>query len=60
MPAGTLIGVQFMKTTGYVQVTGQFNQVGIDLNPSDYGVCIFFTIVSCPAVLTFLLFQRAS
>jgi hypothetical protein len=37
MPAGTLTGVQFMRTSAYIQVTGQFNQVGIDLNPSDYG-----------------------
>jgi hypothetical protein len=37
MPPGTLIGVQFMRTPGYIQVSGQFNQTGINLNPTDYG-----------------------
>jgi hypothetical protein len=37
MPAGTLKGVQFMRTSGYIQVTGQFNQAGIGLDPTDGG-----------------------
>jgi hypothetical protein len=37
MPPGTLTSVQFMRTPGYIQVTGQFNQVGIGLDPTDYG-----------------------
>jgi hypothetical protein len=37
MPPGTLTSVQFMRTSAYIQVTGQFNQIGIGLNPTDYG-----------------------
>jgi hypothetical protein len=37
MPPGTLTSVQFMRTNGYIQVSGQFNQSGIGLDPSDYG-----------------------
>jgi len=37
IPPGTLTGVQFMRTKGYIQVSGQFNQSGIGLDPADYG-----------------------
>jgi hypothetical protein len=37
MPAGTLKSVQFMRTPAYIQVSGQFNQVGINLAPNDTG-----------------------
>jgi hypothetical protein len=37
MPAGTLTGVQFVRTTGYIQVSGQLNQLGVGLNASDFG-----------------------
>jgi len=37
MPAGTLTNVQFMRTKGYIQVSGKFNQAGIGLDPADYG-----------------------
>jgi len=36
-PAGTLKGVTFMRTPGYIQVTGLFDQRGINLDPADYG-----------------------
>jgi hypothetical protein len=42
MPAGTLLSVQFMRAPGYIQVSGQFNQVGINLAPNDTGVCPYF------------------
>jgi len=37
MPAGTITGAQFMKTSAYIQVTGHFNQSGIGLDPTDTG-----------------------
>jgi len=37
MPPGTLTAVQFIKTPGYIQVTGNFNQTGIGLLASDSG-----------------------
>jgi len=37
MPAGTITGAQFMKTSAYIQVTGKFNQSGIGLDPTDTG-----------------------
>jgi len=37
MPAGTITGAQFMKTSAYIQVTGHFNQSGINLDPTDTG-----------------------
>jgi len=37
MPAGTLTNVQFMRTKGYIQVSGKFNQAGIGLDPTDFG-----------------------
>jgi len=37
MPPGTLTSVQFMRTKGYIQVSGQFNQNGIGLDSADYG-----------------------
>jgi len=37
IPPGTLTAVQFIKTPGYIQVTGLFNQTGIGLKPSDSG-----------------------
>lgn len=38
MPKGTITSLQFMRTSTYIQVTGQFNQTGIGLDPTDYGV----------------------
>jgi hypothetical protein len=37
IPPGTLTAVQFIKTPGYIQVTGNFNQTGIGLSASDSG-----------------------
>jgi len=37
MPPGTLTAVQFIKAPGYIQVTGLFNQTGIDLQANDAG-----------------------
>jgi len=37
MPPGTLTAVQFIKTSGYIQVTGLFNQTGIGLKADDSG-----------------------
>jgi len=37
IPSGALTGVQFMKTPGYVQVTGFINQAEIDMDPNDGG-----------------------
>jgi hypothetical protein len=37
MPAGTITGAQFMKTSAYIQVTGRFNQNGIGLATNDTG-----------------------
>jgi len=37
IPPGTLTAVQFIKTPGYIQLTGLMNQTGIGLNPSDAG-----------------------
>jgi len=37
MPPGTLTAVQFIKTPGYIQVTGLLNQTGIGLNSDDGG-----------------------
>jgi hypothetical protein len=36
-----------MRTSGYIQVTGQFNQAGIGLDPTDGGVRfrLFFCLV---------------
>jgi hypothetical protein len=31
-------GSQFIKTPGYIQITGRLNQVGIGLTPDDEGV----------------------
>jgi len=37
IPPGTLTAVQFIKTPGYIQVTGLFNQSGIELKATDSG-----------------------
>jgi len=37
IPPGTLTAVQFIKTPGYIQVTGNFNQTGIGLSARDSG-----------------------
>jgi len=37
IPPGTLTAVQFIKTPGYIQVTGLFNQTGIGLKTDDSG-----------------------
>jgi len=37
MPPGTLTGVQFMKTSAYIQITGHLNQTGIGLLSNDTG-----------------------
>jgi len=37
MPPGTITGAQFMKTSAYIQVTGNFHQSGIGLQTSDSG-----------------------
>ncbi|KAI0073154.1 hypothetical protein K474DRAFT_1666946 [Panus rudis PR-1116 ss-1] len=37
IPAGALTGVQFLKTPGYLQVTGFINQELINLKPDDFG-----------------------
>jgi hypothetical protein len=37
IPEGTLTAVQFIQTPDYVQVTGLFNQVLIDMNATDTG-----------------------
>jgi hypothetical protein len=37
IPPGTLTAVQFIKTPGYIQVTGLFNQVGLEMQASDSG-----------------------
>jgi len=37
MPAGTITGAQFMKTSAYIQITGHFNQGGIGLASDDTG-----------------------
>jgi len=37
MPPGTLTGVQFMKTTAYIQITGHLNQSGVGLMTNDTG-----------------------
>lgn len=38
MPEGTITSLQFMRTSAYIQVAGQFNQTGVGLDPTDYGV----------------------
>ena len=38
MPEGTITSLQFMRTSAYIQVTGQFNQTGVGLDPTDTGV----------------------
>jgi len=37
IPEGTITSLQFMRTSAYIQVTGQFNQTGVGLDPTDYG-----------------------
>ncbi|KIM89738.1 hypothetical protein PILCRDRAFT_194685 [Piloderma croceum F 1598] len=37
MPEGTLTGVQFMKTSAYIQITGHLNQTGVGLASNDTG-----------------------
>ncbi|EUC58738.1 macrofage activating glycoprotein, putative [Rhizoctonia solani AG-3 Rhs1AP] len=37
IPAGSLTGVQFMKTKSYVQVTGRIKQTGINIAAKDNG-----------------------
>jgi len=37
IPPGTLTAVQFIKTPGYIQVTGNLKQVNVDLQSSDAG-----------------------
>jgi len=37
MPAGTITGAQFMKTSAYIQITGRLNQAGISLASNDTG-----------------------
>jgi len=37
MPAGTITGAQFMRTSAYIQLTGHLNQTGVGLDPSDTG-----------------------
>jgi len=37
MPPGTLTGVQFMKTSAYIQITGHLNQTGVGLLTNDTG-----------------------
>jgi len=37
IPVGALTGVQFMKTTDYVQVVGFIDQTQINMTPDDYG-----------------------
>ncbi|KAH7097933.1 hypothetical protein BKA62DRAFT_751048 [Auriculariales sp. MPI-PUGE-AT-0066] len=37
IPAGTLTGVQFIKAPSYVEVTGFFNQVNLDIPDGDAG-----------------------
>jgi hypothetical protein len=37
IPPGTLTAVQFIKTSGYIQVTGLMNQAGIGMAPDDGG-----------------------
>jgi hypothetical protein len=37
LPAGTITAVQFMRTSQYIQVTGLFNQAGINLAADDAG-----------------------
>jgi hypothetical protein len=37
IPEGTINSIQFMRTSAYIQITGQFNQSGIGLDPTDYG-----------------------
>jgi hypothetical protein len=37
IPAGTFTSLQFMRTSAYIQITGQFNQTSIGLNPTDSG-----------------------
>ncbi|KAF7979906.1 hypothetical protein HWV62_40300 [Athelia sp. TMB] len=34
---GSITAAQFMKTSAYIQVTGLFDQTGINLNSADYG-----------------------
>ncbi|KAI5480370.1 hypothetical protein MNV49_000945 [Pseudohyphozyma bogoriensis] len=37
-PPGTITGIQFMRTSQYIQITGVLNQTGLNLDPSDSGV----------------------
>ena len=49
--AGTITAIQFMKTPGYIQITGLLNQAGVNLDPNDsggeldpHGVCFCKTL----------------
>lgn len=48
IPAGALTGVQFMRTSAYVQVTGHILQQFIDIAPDDGGGEVGFLLVCCP------------
>lgn len=37
MPAGTITGAQFLKSSGYIEIVGWLNQTGVGLDPSDFG-----------------------
>ncbi len=37
MPEGTLKGVQFMKTPGYLQVVGFIDQTKLNIQDGDFG-----------------------
>ncbi|KAM0751777.1 hypothetical protein T439DRAFT_324968 [Meredithblackwellia eburnea MCA 4105] len=36
-PPGTITAIQFMRTPGYIQITGLLNQAGVNLDPTDTG-----------------------